>query len=174
MQSNNLEKEIKVPFGIWTPNAKVLCYECHGKRFPHSKYNSETGKFEDVVLNEEEFKDMDTGKFVIAGYAVTKCNQCQKDIQLQEEVAYENSLAETLKEAGLNAYMAQTGGMNSAVEILTKNNGFMWITYNTCGEDEWLLDLYDEEGDYLDESYMTHDLEELLDYIFKLREDNLI
>ena len=66
-------------------------------------------------------------------------------------MAYENSLAETLKEAGLNAYMAQTGGMNSAVEMLTKNNGFIWITYNTCGEDEWLLGLYDEEGDYLDE-----------------------
>ena len=170
----NLKNEIKVPLGIWTPNAQVLCYECHGDRFPYSKYNSITEKFEDEILSEEEFKDMKEPKPIKSGYGVTKCIKCRKDIQLREEVAYENSLTEVLKASNINAYMAQTGGMNSAVEIPTKDNGFIWVTYDTCGEDEWLLGVYDEEGDYLDESYMTQDLEELLDYIFKLKIDNRI
>lgn len=173
MKSNNINKEVKAAHGIWTPYAKILCYECHGDTFPHCKYNPETDKFEDKVLDSEKFIKMSTPEAIEEGKAVTTCNNCNKPVQIYESVAFENNLVNILKEEGINAYMSQTGGMNSAAEILTKDDGFIWITYDVCGDNEWLVGIYDEEGDFSGEQYMTHDLDELLEYIRTLK-DSLI
>ena len=165
---NNLKEEVKVPFGIWTPDAKVLCYECHGNIFSNVKYSTKTNKFEDVVINDEEFKKANTPESLKNVYSITKCNICNKDIQVYDEVANENNLCYELKNHNIKAYMAQTGGMKSALEIPLANEGFIWVTYDTNGDNDWLLCFYNKDGEYLDKCFSTLDKNELLDYILKM------
>lgn len=168
---NNLKEKVKVPFGIWMPNARVLCYKCHGNTFSNAKYNPKTNKTEDVVLNEEEFKAASEPKILEKGNDITRCNNCKKEIQVYNEVANENNLSYELAKHNVKSYMVQTGGMNSALEIPLKDDGFIWVTYDTCGDNDWCLCFYDKDGEYTDEHFVTFDKSELLDYILKL--DNL-
>lgn len=167
-KENKILNEKLVPVGIWTPNARILCHECHGNMFSRAKYNEEEHKFEDLIMNEEEFKKACSPKPLDKNRAITKCNKCKKEIQVYDSVAYENNLCMKLQENNINASMSQTGGMNSAVEIGTKDEGFIWITYDISGEDEWYLEFYDDEGGYLDKYFRTQDKEEILDYILSL------
>ena len=167
-KENKVLNEKLVPVGIWAPNAKILCHECHGNVFSRAKYNEEEHKFEDLIMNEEEFEKACLPKPLDKNRAVTRCNKCNKEIQVYDFVAHENNLCMKLQEKGINAFMSQTGGMNSAVEINTKDEGFIWITYDISGEDEWYLAFYDNEGDYLDKYFMTQDEKEILDYILNL------
>ena len=168
---NNLKEEVKVPFGIWTPDAKVLCYECHGNVFSKTKYNEKTNKFEDEILNDEEFAKANEAVELNERNAVTKCHKCNKDVQVLEETAYENNLYYELKNHNIKSYMSQTGGMNSALEIPLKDDKFALVTYNDNGEDDWYIGFYKEDGDFDDKSFCTLDKQELLDYILEI--DNL-
>lgn len=165
---NKIVNEKLVPFGIWTPSAKILCQECHGNVFPGVKYNEESDKFEDLVMSEEEFEKACSPKPLGKNNEITKCNKCNKEIQVYDSVAYENNLRLKLKDHGINASMAQTGGMNSAIEISTKDDGFIWISYDVSCENEWYLAFYDKEGEYLEKDFITYEEKEILDYVLSL------
>lgn len=166
----NLEKnnEKLVPFGIWTPKAKILCHECHGNVFPRGKYDEESGKFEDLVMDKEEFKKACSPKSLGKNKEITKCNKCNKEIQVYDSIAYENNLCIKLKDNGVNASMAQTSGMNSAIEIPTRDDGFILISHDSSYENEWYLVFCDKEGEYLDKDFMTYDEDEIFKYILNL------
>lgn len=158
----------EVAFGIWTPTANILCYECHGKNFKNCSYNKETGKFEDKILSDEEFKKANTPGSIKENYAVTKCNKCSKDIQLYEEVAKENNLRMKLVDLGLDAYMWQTGGMNSAVGVHLPNENELAIVFDNESDisySQWLVEEIDKDGEcLLDKSVVVKD-EEIIDII---------
>ena len=169
--NNNLKEEIKVPHGIWTPDAKILCYECHGNVFPKTKYNEEANESEDFVLDEKEFAKANEAVELIEWNAVTKCDKCNKDIQLRKEISFENNLSYELKNHNIESYMSQTGGMNSALKIPLKDEKFALVMYNTDGENDWYIGFYNEDGDFDNKSFCTLDKQELLDYILEI--DNL-
>ena len=169
--NNNLKEEIKVPHGIWTPDAKILCYECHGNVFSKTIYNKEANKPEDYVLDKEEFAKANEAVELNEWNTVTKCNKCNKDIQLRKEIAFENNLSYELKNHNIESYMSQTGGMKSALKIPLKDEKFALVMYNTDGENDWYIGFYNEDGDFDNKSFCTLDKDEILDYILKI--DNL-
>lgn len=143
-------ENIKYEKGIWTPFARVLCPKCHGN------------------LNEEHCNPMELEE----GNEITTCNKCGKEIQTYNSVANENNLVNRLKELGINAYMCQNGGMNSACEIAKKDNkGFYWITFGSI-EDEYLIGSYDNEGDYLGEGtdFYCYKVEEMIEHVLSLKD----
>lgn len=181
---NIKNKIIKLPVGIWTPSAKVLCPTCHGKVFYASRYNTETHKFENIELNDEEFEKIKESIALKEDYAITKCNVCKEKIQLYDATAYENNLNDELNALGVNSLMSQTGGMNSAIEIEKESNGYILITFDNDGEKEWYLGhyddegcpelIYDENGKEIDNYFLTTDKDELINYILDLKNKNII
>lgn len=166
MSTNSNEK--LVLSGIWTPSARVICYKCHGKVFPNAKYNKTTKKTEDLILTEEQFQKACTPQPLEENYEITVCEQCGKEIQVFYDIAYENNFCNRLRENNINAYMYQTGGMNSAIWIRTKDEGYALIVYDITGDEDWLMDFYDKDDEYIDKTYITKTEDEMLDYILKL------
>ncbi|PAE24062.1 hypothetical protein [Bacillus sp. 7894-2] len=147
----NEVSEAKYEYGIWTPTAHVICHDCH-----EAKYNF-TGK---RPLNKPEPAELSEG------CAVTYCDFCGKDIQLDDEVAGEHNAVKALQERGIPAVMAQTGGMNSAVEIELKpcseseDDDFSeWLMIKAEGNTWWLM-WNKEDGDWEEEGHSS-DIEEL-------------
>lgn len=178
MLKNVIENQNQnVPVGIWTPWASIICYECHGKKFVGAKYNHELGKFEDKILDDKEFEKAKSEIPLKEDNAITKCSKCGSLVQLNKSTAQENNLFLKLKEAGINAEMSQTGGMNSAVELRKEDGGFVWITYDVFGADdeyEWYLGVYDEEGCYDDEFYSTTSENDMVKHIIEMKESSII
>lgn len=159
----------KIPYGIWTPSAQVLCYDCHGRKFVGVDFNPESEKFENRILSEEDFNKAKEEVELEGGNEITQCVKCGAFIQLEQATAKENNLSLKLKSKGVNAYMSQTGGMNSAVEIRKEDGGFVWVTYGLCDDGEWYLGSYDEEGEYDDYYYLTNDEEDMINHIVNLK-----
>lgn len=159
----------KIPCGIWTPSAEVLCYDCHGRKFVGVDFNPESGIFENRILSEEDFNKAKEEVKLKEGNEMTQCVKCGAFIQLEKSTAKENNLALKLQSKGVNAYMSQTGGMNSAVEIRKEDRGFVWITYDICDDEEWYLGSYDEEGEYDDNHYSTTKEDDMINHIVNLK-----
>ena len=157
--------------GIWTPWAQVLCYDCHGnENLPQPK-------------TEEEWARMSAPQPLADGNAVTFCDDCHTDIQVDDSVAYEHNLAAALRDRGFDAVMAQTGGMCSAVSITPSEAlqgakepddiGEILITYNDSGDNLYWMGVYDNDICTVDvpwgnTSFRTQD--EVLDWAFNNQE----
>lgn len=158
---------MKVKPGIWTPWAKVVCFECHGPTFKNRDYDRETGKFCDKTLSQDEWDKVTAEAEVDERNRVTFCDDCGKEIQVDDSVAAEHNLVLRFKEAGIDAVMVQTGGMNSACEINTKDNGWYLATYNFDGDEKWWVCRYDKEGDLInhDDGFTGTTDDEAFNYI---------
>lgn len=177
MQTGQVKPPEFVPFepkeevkpGIWTPKAKVICYECHGPTFKNRDFDPETRTFSDKTLSQEEWEKVISETEVKEGYIVTLCDDCGEEIQVDESVAAEHNLVLRLKEAGIDAAMAQTGGMNSACEINTSDKGWYLATYNFNGDDQWWICRYDKDGEHVDvhDDFNTPSNDEAFNYITK-------
>lgn len=151
---NNKKHNKKTPLGIWTPKAEVLCFKCHGKKI---------GK---VTLSDEEFKKQLEPIDLQEGKDITSCCRCGEEIQIYKPIAVENELVLTLRGYSVDANLAQTGGMNSSVEIKMPHNRIMSITFDEECNNEWFISFYDEEYELEDENFTTENYKELLEYIF--------
>lgn len=138
---------MKAKSGIWTPWARVVCYECHGPTFKNRDYDPETGSWHDRTLTEEQWEQVRTELEVDEGKRITSCDKCGQKIQVDDSIAAEHNMASRLKEAGIDASMAQTGGMCSACEInVADDDGWYYATYNFDGDEKWWICQYDKEG----------------------------
>ena len=91
--------------GIWTPWAQILCPEHIGwENIPSAPSN-------------EEWQEWVTPAALKEGNAVTFCDSCGDVVQLNQSEAVEHTLVYELRAAGFDAFMAQTGGMNSACMV---------------------------------------------------------
>ena len=140
--------------GVWTPWAEVICRDCSSN-------------------NREELEDYYAVAELIKHCATTFCDKCGAEIQVCECVAYEHNLVATLKSLGFNAYMMQTGGMCSAccVDISNSKNNidFVMICYNLNGNDKYLAEIYDNDGDIIYDGcdYMEFGtITELIDWLY--------
>lgn len=168
MTIKNVKSNISIRLGLWTPTAEVLCYKCHGNIFHNTKNNQETDKFDDTVLTNSELEKMDTPIPLEEGKDITVCNKCGKSIQVYSEVANENNLMYEISKHNINSYLVQTGGGNSALEIPLKNGDYAWVTYDLSDDNNWMVCLYDKEGEYLNKHFATLDKNELLNYILNM------
>lgn len=147
--------------GIWTPSARVLCYDCCGyqssMRTSEEEFNSRKGMY---PLKEEN--------------EVTFCDSCGKEIQLFDEVALEHNLVKNLKEKGIDASMYQSGGMCSACWIDLKDGGHILAkgSENEGFYKGYFCERYDNEGDYMGEEYsfFCETEKEMINYIDSLEE----
>jgi len=92
--------------GVWTPQASVLCWSCHGSTWHLS--GKPVPDF-DRISTEEADTNEATG--------VTVCDECGRGIVVDLSIAREHDLARRLKADGFDAHMAQTGGMCSAMSV---------------------------------------------------------
>ena len=161
-----MEKDM-VKMGVWTPWAQCLCFECHtNERLPKPK-------------SEEEWRRITQPQELRRINAVTFCDRCGTDIQVNKSVAYEHNLAAALKERGFAAEMAQTGGMHSAACLLVSDQEYgeggpdkpcdIYITYDFDGDGKYWLSVNDDEGgiveaDWAQQSFDTQD--EVLSWAF--------
>lgn len=149
----------KYEYGIWMPTAVVTCRDCHDTEVVWSGKKKFEGKAKKHPLEER--------------CAVTYCDYCGKDIQLDEAIAKEHNLVKRLQEQGLNAEMAQTGGMNSACEIyLGEPNEHGWhdewvgVAYGVIETDAYNVVKMYEDGDFDEESERSFtDENELVEYL---------
>ena len=147
--------------GIWTPSARVLCYDCCGyqsaMRTSEEEFNNRKGMY---PLKEEN--------------EVTFCDSCGKEIQLFDEVALEHNLVKNLKEKGIDASMYQSGGMCSACWIELKDGGHILAkgSENEGFYKGYFCERYDNEGDYMGEEYtfFCENEKEMINYIDSLEE----
>lgn len=154
--------------GIWMPTAAVVCYECHGPVFPRTGYNPDTREFYDKQLDEYEFERLSSALEVKEGNALTFCDRCGDTIQVGDSIAAEHNMARRLREHGLDASMAQTGGMNSACEIAVSEDRYYLATYNWDGDDQWYLVEYEDLSPVDDEAFVTADDDVLFNHIIEL------
>ena len=147
--------------GIWTPSARVLCYDCCGyqsaMRTSEEEFNNRKGMY---PLKEEN--------------EVTFCDSCGKEIQLFDEVALEHNLVKNLKEKGIDASMYQSGGMCSTCWIELKDGGHILAkgSKNEGFYKGYFCERYDNEGDYMGEEYsfFCETEKEMINYIDSLEE----
>lgn len=151
----------KYEYGIWTPTAMVICYDCHEEKFDWS------GKRAIITKHEAEPVQEHNG--------VTHCDYCGKDIQVYDEIAGEHNLVKRLNEAGVEqAIMDQTGGMNSACTIPLEVDGegcyVRWISIKYGMESYEDTNYYpcimDDNGDYDDlGEWASEDLDEMIEML---------
>lgn len=130
--------------GIWTPWAMILCYGCHGFDFPRIE-KVDDGSYKQVTHTISEFEQKRVMKDLPLedGQAITKCDKCGCEVRLARSIAVEHNLALRLREFGVDSYMAQTGGMNSACSVARK-----WPepVSDEVADPEYLI-MYDLDGD---------------------------
>lgn len=130
--------------GIWTLWAQILCPEHIGwENIPSAPSN-------------EEWQEWVTPAALKEGNAVTFCDSCGDVVQLNQSEAVEHTLVYELRAAGFDAFMAQTGGMNSACMVNiadeTKTGdeiegpAQMYICYDLFGGGESYVEVQSEEG----------------------------
>jgi hypothetical protein len=109
--------ELELTPAIWTPQAQILCAICHNKGHGGTwGFGSEEQPLDDAMDQTVGF-----------------CDECGKFIWMPYKMAWEQKIVHALKEKGLDARMAQTGGMCSAAELflLGDEDGghkYVWIT----------------------------------------------
>lgn len=147
--------------GIWTPWALVVCYECHGPKFPRTRATANGLENYDHELLASEWIEATTPKEIMEDYDVTFCDQCGQAIQTYRSVANEHNMVKKLREAGKHAEMWQTGGMCSGVGIIRKFDRLLdegeesphyLATYDFDGDGLWLFGKYDENGEWIEDS----------------------
>lgn len=132
--------------GIWTPWAMVVCYNCHGNIFL------------DKTLTDEEMAMHNEPVDLKEGNRITFCDTCGKDVQVYDSVAEEHNLVKELLTMGYDAYLEQTGGMNSACVLnidhdetindeLGEVDPVYYLTYNFDGHNKYWLTLVDKDGE---------------------------
>lgn len=148
--------------GVWTPHGIVTCVICHGPEFPHKTFEVDSEEWE-YFKHPSELRE---------GKAVTLCHYCKDEIQVYETVAREHNMVLRLQQAGVDATMAQTGGMNSAGEIPATYDSYYLFTWDFVGNDKWWLVLYDSEGEDLGEKYwLSTELDDILfEHIITLKD----
>jgi hypothetical protein len=147
----------------------VLCYECHGFKFPKTISDGDRGfKTIEIELSEFEQKRCTTPLPIEEGKRITFCDKCGQDIQVYDTVAVEHNLVKKLRDFGIDAFMEQTGGMNSACCVYKKYMGplekdtyppYFMATFNWDGDDVWYIGSYDELGDWVEEEGVSFDNE---------------
>lgn len=158
----------KAKKGLWTPNANVVCYDCHGNTF--RQFHGEI-----KVLSSEVMSQYRQQLEVEEGNLITICDSCKEPIQVYDSVAGEHNLTLMLQAVGINASMWQTGGMNSACGI-QKANGkeedYYLITYNSDGDNMFWLGSF-TDGEYVEE-FHTLDIDMMVKHIQGLKDVSLI
>lgn len=165
--------------GIWTPNAQIICYDCHGNKFPDTKQMND-GTFDwgwrsYGTSTWEKLRDL---HILEEGNGLTLCDKCGCSIQIEEGLAREHNLAMKLQKLGINANMTQTGGMCSACEVTRtgpkaegKYSAYYLVTYNWDGDDGYFIGCYDNQGDWDEnEGASFKTMKEVIEY-FKGRTD---
>ncbi|MGU3473106.1 hypothetical protein ACLBWT_18410 [Paenibacillus sp. D51F] len=149
--------------GLWTPRAEVLCFDCHGNTFYR-------GFGESLVLDEAEMAEKNTPVPVKEWNRITSCNKCSRLIQLDDSIAAEHNLVVVLREAGMDAEMHQTGGMNSACGINLINGGYHLVTYNWDGDGCYVVAEFDSEDTWINDPnyFVTDSYDEMVAYIKSL------
>ncbi len=112
--------------GVWTPHAEILCITCHGDAEFHAAKS-------------------DTGFWNYLG----ACDECGKSVRLTKDLAREQWCTMELQRHGMNAEMAQTGGMCSAVRVdlrerEAQSEHYLLITTGEESEN-WII------GEYIDD-----------------------
>lgn len=159
----------KAKLGIWTPWAQVICYECHGFTFPKTISDGEHGfKTVERTISEFEQKRNTTLLPLEENQAITFCDKCGQAIRTYDSVANEHNLVKALRDLGIDAYMEQTGGMNSACSVYKNFIGpfekdsyppFFMATFNIDGDNKWYIGSYDELGEWLEDDVASFDNE---------------
>lgn len=129
---------------LWTPWARVVCPEHIGRENIPSE------------PSDEKWQKWITPAPLEEGNAVTFCDNCGDPVQLEQNVAEEHTLAYELRAMGFDAFMAQTGGMNSACmvniseEMKTGNEiedpDQMYICCEPVGDKWFFVEVLSEEG----------------------------
>lgn len=137
------------------PTADILCLECHGPEFPQKSYVPDEWKH---LLEPMPLKE---------GFGVTFCDKCRTDIQIDESASAEHNLVDHLQKLGVEATMAQTGGMNSGGEITCQDGGWYLFFFR---ENRWSLVRFDAEGETVGESFNALFSKEFIDHILEKKE----
>jgi hypothetical protein len=171
----------KAKMGIWTPWALVLCYECHGPKFPRHRVNDD-GEFEryEHTLSEFEWKRNTTPLAIEEGKAITYCDKCGQAIQTYDSVAEEHNLVKALRDFGVDASMDQTGGMNSACTIRKDFQGPLqvygdypkyMVVYNIDGDNVFYFEEYDEDDEWIEASSKSfEELDDVVKHVLELED----
>jgi hypothetical protein len=93
-----------------------------------------------------------------------------RSIQLNDNTAAEHNVMLSLREAGIDAQMHQTGGMNSACGVKTTSDGYFLVTYNWDGDGFYVVGEYDIEGAWIDnpQYFVTLSQDELVNHVVSL------
>jgi len=128
--------------GVWTPWAEVLCVACHdarpgAKRLPMSFQVRADQPVEQLPHD----------------HATTPCDGCGQLIVVPGNVAREHNLVLALKSQGIQAYLAQTGGMHSAAVVPLPGGDSLRIVESekNPGTDQFLFSEYEGSGDARDD-----------------------
>lgn len=162
--------------GLWRPDAKVICIECHMEQCGNDYGFMSRQK----PIDHDKHQPREQGEYEL----VAQCQVCKKKIWMDEKVALEQKIVLALKEKdkyGNGIHMQQTGGMCSAAEVMfpsvhkdnTNDYEFMWITFSEeFNEDEeplFYCGLYltTEDGSGDTEDYVDHAMtfEEVLAWV---------
>lgn len=127
--------------GVWTPWAEVLCVACHDarpgvRRLPISFQVRADQPVEQLPHD----------------HATTPCDGCGRLIVVPGNVAREHNLVLALRSQGIQAYLAQTGGMHSAAVVPLPGGGCLSIVESekNPGTDPFLFSEYEGSGDARD------------------------
>jgi hypothetical protein len=162
MKQETIKQTEQAAIGIWTPNARVICFDCHGNTFNRGLGNI-------TILDAAEMEEQNTAVPLKEGKRITACDKCKRAIQLSNSTAAEHNIMLSLREAGIDSKMHQTGGMNSACGINTEG-GYFLVTYNWDGDGMFAVGEYDEEGECLDnpDYFLTDAHDELVAHIISI------
>ena len=109
--------------GVWTPWAQVLCYRCHGPKFPSEKVSpGHMLKYEEKAY--PELPEQGHGF----------CDKCGRTIVLPKELANLSRLKHELFKLDIDVFpdLQQTGGMCAALSVDV--HGKEWGAFVTCME----------------------------------------
>ena len=125
--------------GIWTPQAAILCYACHGPTVygkPIADYDKYCTDLHDAPHPQDE--------------AIAPCDKCKRPIILSVGVAGYANLRDRLNAlGGIDAKLEQTGGMCAAMSAQRAGKPASPILFVTGLEDgvTYYLGLYATEDD---------------------------
>ena len=129
--------------GLWTPWAQVICFDhINNQDLP-------------APLSSEEWEQVNTPQELSEKHGVTCCDRCGEEVQIDKNIANEHNLVKILREEhGVDAYMAQTGGMCSACAIAVPEVEHgedevgvpdeILVVYDPYGTDHYVLGIYSD------------------------------
>jgi hypothetical protein len=125
--------------GMWTPWAKISCYECHGNKI--REHEIPAADYAELLQprSSEKWEEK------------TCCDSCGRHVWVDNKIAAEHNLVAKLRSEGIEAEMQRIGGMCSAASCRIPGGYYMLFAEDEAPREFMISPVTEEDWEPIDE-----------------------